>query len=109
MIAGLGIETSAFRHYDQPCLVIVCYVMSDVPLTYLMDANRHLICLPYSVENLHKMADDLGIKRGWYHRSKYPHYDIPLKMLDAISQKCQLVSSREILTVIKDYQRDHRL
>lgn len=39
---------------------------------------RHLVCVPYSVENLHAMADALGIKRCWFHAdASYPHYDIP--------------------------------
>ena len=30
-------------------------------MEYYCDLHRHLVCLPYSKENLHKMAKDLGI------------------------------------------------
>ncbi len=32
-------------------------------MRYLCDTKRHLICEPYSVENLHKMAKELKIPR----------------------------------------------
>ena len=33
-------------------------------MKYLTDGKRHLICEPYSIENLHKMADNIV----WYGR-----------------------------------------
>lgn len=68
----------------------------------LYDRKRHLICLPYSVPNLHAMAQDLGIKRCWYHSSKFPHYDIPKTMLAKVAEVGTLVSPREILRIIKE-------
>ena len=63
------------------------------------------MCVPYSIENLHKMADDLNIKRCWFHNSKkFPHYDIPKKRFEEISSRCILVSPREILKIIKGRQ-----
>lgn len=50
-------------------------------LKYICDNSRHLVCLPYSIDNLHKMADDLNIKRIWFHKN---HYDIPKKRIDEI-------------------------
>jgi len=47
------------------------------------------------------MADDLEIKRCWYHVGKFPHYDIPKKRLEEISSKCEIVSSKEIVKIIK--------
>lgn len=67
-------------------------------MEYLTDGKRHLICLPYSVENLHIMADDLGIKRCWFHKN---HYDIPKKRIEEITEKCTLVSSKMIVLIIK--------
>jgi Protein of unknown function (DUF4031) len=61
-----------------------------------------LVCTPYSIENLHRMADDLGIKRCWFHASNNKHhYDVPKKMIDIVSKKCMIVSSREILSIIE--------
>ena len=68
-------------------------------MRYLTDGKRHLICDPYSIENLHRMADDLGIKRCWFHKD---HYDIPKKRIDEITAKCEMVSSKEIIYVIRN-------
>lgn len=58
--------------------------------------------MPYSVENLHAMALDLGIKRCWYHSSsRFKHYDIPKRRIAEIQAKCEVVSSREILRIVK--------
>ena len=64
---------------------------------YLTDGQRHLICLPYSIENLHKMAKDLGIKRCWFHKD---HYDIPKKRIAEIEAKCWKVHPKEIVNII---------
>ena len=68
-------------------------------MKYLTDGKRHLICVPYSIENLHKMAEDLGIKRCWFHRD---HYDIPVRRQQDIEALCEIVSSKEIVKIIKD-------
>lgn len=43
------------------------------------------------------MADDLGIKKCWFHKN---HYDIPKKRIIEIQNKCILVSSKELLKII---------
>lgn len=70
-------------------------------MRYLCDDQRHLICDPYSVEGLHKMADDLNINRCWFHNVRWKHYDIPKRRISEIQAKCQVVDTREILRVIK--------
>jgi Protein of unknown function (DUF4031) len=67
-------------------------------MTYLCDDARHLICLPYSIANLHQMAMDLGIKRCWFHKD---HYDIPKRRIEEITAKCEVVSSRRIVEIIR--------
>ena len=73
-------------------------------LEYLCDTKRHLICTPYSVENLHKMAKELNISRAWFHKGKFglSHYDIPKTRIKEISEKCTLVSSTSIVRIIRD-------
>ena len=66
-------------------------------MEYLCDKNRHLICFPYSIENLHKMAEELNIKRCWFHKD---HYDIPKRRIDEITKKCKVISSKEIVNII---------
>lgn len=71
-------------------------------IEYFCDNKRHLVCKPFSIENLHKMADDLNINRCWFHNAKHPHYDIPKKRVIEISSKCTVVSQRDILSIIKN-------
>jgi FMN phosphatase YigB (HAD superfamily) len=67
-------------------------------MRYLCDNMRHLVCVPYSIDGLHEMARDLGIKRCWFHRD---HYDIPKRRVQEIQARCEVVSPRKILRVIK--------
>ena len=67
-------------------------------MKYVTDGKRHLVCIPYSVENLHLMAAALGIKRCWFHKD---HYDIPKKRVKEVEALCELVSSRDVVNIIK--------
>lgn len=69
-------------------------------MEYFCDNKRHLVCLPYSVENLHIMAKELNIKSCWFHSGAKPHYDIPKTRVEEISSKCTMVSSKFILQII---------
>jgi len=76
-------------------------------MIYVCDDARHLVCLPYSVENLHRMAQELGIKRCWFHSSSaYPHYDIPRRRIVEVMSKCRVMPSRTILAIVKGTYRD---
>lgn len=70
-------------------------------LTYLTDGRRHLVCRPFSIANLHRMAVDLGIGRHWFHAGDKPHYDVPKLRMAEIAGRCQRVSSREIVAIIR--------
>ena len=71
-------------------------------LVYYCDgAKRHLVCIPYSVANLHRMALNLGLSRAWFHSGEKAHYDLPKTRIAEITAKCVLVNSRTILTIIK--------
>ena len=71
-------------------------------LKFYCDNSRHLVCIPYSIENLHIMAKELNIKKCWFHSSaKYKHYDIPKKRIQEIQSKCNIVSEKDILKIIK--------
>lgn len=67
-------------------------------MIYLCDTKRHLVCEPYSIDNLHKMAEDLNIKRCWFHKD---HYDIPKRRVKEITDKCNIISSKEILLITR--------
>lgn len=71
-------------------------------MTYYTDGARHLVCAPYSVANLHAMAEALGIKRCWYHpHPTHAHYDIPKRRVAEVTAKCIVVSTREILLICR--------
>ena len=72
--------------------------MSRESLEFLTDGKRHLICVPYSLENLHKMAKYLNIKRCWFHKN---HYDIPKKRLTEIENQCTIVKSKTLVEIMR--------
>ena len=45
------------------------------------------------------MAIQLGIKRCWFHND---HYDIPKRRIDEIEQMCEIVTSKQIVQIIKN-------
>ena len=67
-------------------------------MLYFCDDKRHLICDPYSIENLHLMAQNLNIKKCWFHKN---HYDIPKRRIEEITAKCTLIDSKELIKIIK--------
>lgn len=74
------------------------FIYLRMKLRYVCDNKRHLICVPYSIENLHIMAEELGLKRCWFHKN---HYDLPVKRREELEKKCQKVSSKEIVEIIR--------
>lgn len=70
-------------------------------MRYFSDDMRHLVCLPYSVTNLHAMARDLGIARCWFHAGRFPHYDVPKRRIGEIAARTERVSPRVILGICK--------
>jgi tetraacyldisaccharide-1-P 4'-kinase len=58
--------------------------------------------MPYSIENLHIMADELNIKKCWFHKN---HYDIPKKRISEIQNKCIIVQSKDIVKIIKEIKK----
>jgi hypothetical protein len=69
---------------------------------FYCDTRRHLVCVPYSIENLHRMARELNIKRCWFHSD---HYDIPKRRISEISARCTVVESKKILEIINDTRK----
>lgn len=68
-------------------------------LEYFCDTQRHLVCKPYSVENLRMMAADLQLADCWFHKD---HYDIPLSRIKDITARCTLVSPKYIVYIINN-------
>jgi hypothetical protein len=53
------------------------------------------------MENLHAMAETLGVKRCWFHRGTYDHYDIPKRRFAEISARCTVVRPSDIVDICK--------
>lgn len=67
------------------------------------DSLRHLVCYPYSVAGLHRMAARLKIARCWFHSGRFPHYDIPKRRIAEIHALTEVVDGRVILAICKGY------
>ena len=72
--------------------------MDNLRMTYYCDSVRwHLICIPYSIANLHAMADDLGIHRCHFHRKN------PRMRIAEISARCVILPrERDIVNLIRE-------
>lgn len=46
------------------------------------------------------MAKNLKIARCWFHKN---HYDIPKSRVLEIESKCTIISSKEIVKIIKNF------
>lgn len=92
--AAAVLERGAFNSVDGSAIP---------PARYLCDGDRHLICLPYTVDGLHQMAAELEIGQHWFHGGRWPHYDVPKGRHAEICARpdVRVVSSREILTRIR--------
>lgn len=71
------------------------------PLRYLCDNARHMVCEPFSLPNLHRMAAALGLKKAWFHTGKFPHYDMPKKRIEELTAQSERVTQKQILAIIK--------
>ena len=66
--------------------------------------GRMTMChmLADSLDELHAMADRIGVAQHWFHEKSTPHYDIcKTKRALAVRLGAKEVSSRELVTVIR--------
>lgn len=77
-------------------------------LTFYCDTKKHLICVPYSIDNLHLMATILGIHKNWFHYSNgRAHYDIPKQRIKEIQSKAVIIKSTELLSIIQSHTKQN--
>lgn len=64
----------------------------------LMDKAGHLAS-DVSLEELHRFARRLGLKRQWFQDGKHPHYDLTTVQIrgKASSMGAETVTSRELI------------
>jgi hypothetical protein len=67
------------------------------PVHYWGRRCGHLVS-DASLEELHRFAESLGLRREWFQEKSIPHYDLTGKVYDlALERGAKLVSSREIV------------
>lgn len=60
-----------------------------------------------TLEELHAMADKLGLKREWFQNHGTPHYDICMsRRVDAIGYGCIPASRSKIVELIRKYRKE---
>lgn len=64
-------------------------------------AARHLVCWPFSIDALHDMARELGVRRCWYHAGRFPHYDVPKMRVGKLGDRVETISTRALLAIVK--------
>lgn len=73
-------------------------VMNDVDnILFLTDGNKNVICVPYSEDNLHKMAKKLGISNRFFRKT---HYVIPDAIRDNVEEYCEKVTSKTLFRTL---------
>lgn len=71
-------------------------------LEYYCDNQGHLVCLPYTIDNLHQMANELGLDQSHFKsHPKHAHYLISDNQKDTIMPQCHLVSSKHIIYIVR--------
>lgn len=67
------------------------------PVRYWRRRCGHLVS-DTSLEELHRFAESLGLRREWFQEKSIPHYDLTGGVYDlALERGAKLVSSREIV------------
>lgn len=79
-------------------MIVLDSYQPENPIRPVCDKYRHLVCLPYSIENLHKMAERFEIKQCWFHKD---HYDIPYRKTKLMMMYSIIVRPRDILSIIQ--------
>lgn len=64
-----------------------------------------------SLEELHQMADIIGIQRKWFQKNaSFPHYDICLKKKNiALKNGAIEVNRRELVYKMREFRKKHNL
>ena len=70
-------------------------------LIYCLDDDLHLICMPYSDENIRMMAEHLKLVRNWLVSGRHKYYEVPLHEAQRIASQTLRVSHGQLISVIE--------
>jgi hypothetical protein len=73
-------------------------------MTVYLDSAGHLVA--DSLEELHRFARRIGLKREWFQEGRLPHYDLTSagKIREAMAARAKMVSSQAIVRVARRMQ-----
>lgn len=79
----------------------------SVPASFAGGVSCHMVS--DSLDELHKMADTIGLKRKWFQDKSIPHYDLSSsKRTLAIIHGAAEISSEELVTMFSPLFRNKR-
>lgn len=81
-------------------------------MTVYVDSAQHQLgrmrmshMLADSLDELHAMADKIGVRRKWFQPRSTPHYDVcQAKRAQAIELGAVVVGNRELVTIIRKWR-----
>lgn len=88
------------EHHVRPPQAFVDHVRDMLAIRYLCDEAGHLICTPYTTENLHVAARHLTLGPLFYKTEPYPHYAVPWMRIEDVRAKCDAVEEAAILAIV---------
>lgn len=73
-------------------------------LTYYCDNAFRIVCRPYTIHNLHKMAEELDMPMHRFHTTvnisqPYSFYTMPMERQKEIMKKCTVVTMKELFLI----------
>lgn len=61
-----------------------------------------------SLEELHEMAEKIGMKKEWFQPKSFPHYDVcKTRRKQAVELGAIEVTSRELVMVMRKFRETH--
>ena len=73
--------------------------------------RRMIMChmIADTLEELHDMAEKIGMKREWFQPQSFPHYDVcKMRRKKAIDLGAIEVSDRELAKVMRKFKLTHK-
>jgi len=67
-------------------------------LEFFMDSRGHVVCLPYSIENLHKMAKVLSLNKFSFKKDRYVLPDYKIELARIVSHTVKPATIETIIT-----------